>query len=280
MDCRIGPAAPLVNLCARITGAGMVDELTERAAMLRHFPQLAAIVALPGGWDCQACLAGGRVYKFPHRAEGGQALRREAALLALARQVARVAVPKVQVEPGPPVFSWHQALPGGQLEPQEYRALDAAGRYRLAGDLAGFLADVHGIGLLERMPPDQVAAQLGGLLAGREAYVARQVLRAVQALPDDTLGEVFGQFDGLGWTVAFQDGQLTGIHDFGAAGIGPRHRDFVYASFKSHDLVRHMLPIYGQRTGLMPDARRVSRLTGWHRLWELVTADPGAGGLP
>ena len=142
-------------------------------------------------------------------------------MLALVRQVVRVAVPHLHMEPEPSVFSWHPALPGD------------------------------------------------------EAMVAQQVLRAVQALPDDPLGEVFGQFDGHGWNMAFQDGQLTGIHDFGDAGIGPWHRDLVQASFIFHDLVRHMLPTYGQRTGLMPDARRVSLLTGWHSLWELVTADPG-----
>jgi hypothetical protein len=80
--------------------------------------------------------------------------------------------------------------------------------------------------------------------------------------------------------MAFQEGRLNGIYDFGDAGIGARHRDFVYASFISGDLVRRMLPIYSRLTGVAVDPRRVAVLTGWHRLWELVTDEPENRPIP
>src|SRR5690606_4328292 len=53
------------------------------------------------------------------------------------------------------------------------------------------------------------------------------------ALPPDPLGTVFGFFDGHGWNMAFdhQAGRLNGLYDFGDAGFGPVHREFIYSSW-------------------------------------------------
>jgi hypothetical protein len=67
-------------------------------------------------------------------------------------------------------------------------------------------------------------------------------------------------------------GRLNGIYDFGDAGIGPCHQDFVYSSFVSTDLTQRILPHYAALTGRNPDPMRVDTLIGTHRLWELSGA--------
>ena len=78
------------------------------------------------------------------------------------------------------------------------------------------------------------------------------------ALPPDPLGEVFGQFDGHGWNMAFDHaaGWLNGIYDFGDAGIGVRHRDFIYCGLTSLDLMARVVLAYGAATGLAVDLNR------------------------
>ena len=260
------------------------------ATVTRHFPELAGAGhrARSSGWDCVALEVAGWTFKFPRNAAAAQSLRREARFLTLIRRAARLAVPDLELVEGAALFSRHRTLIGDHLSTEGYVRLDEAARDRLARDVAGFLADVHAIGAARGRtegavpveawpPPGEVAARLAGLLTTDEVALARDVLDQAAALPPDPLGEVFGQFDGHGWNMAFDHvaGRLNGVYDFGDAGIGALHRDFIYAGFVSYDLTRRILPIYGAETGLRVDARRIAILTGWHRLWELATAEGG-----
>ena len=101
-------------------------------------------------------------------------------------------------------------------------------------------------GLICKFPRhDRAAANLRR--KARLLHPVRQAaLEEAAALGPDPARQVFRQFDGHGWNMAFdpQHSRLSGVHDFGDAGIGDRYR--------------------------------IAVLTGWHRLWEWAVVEPAA----
>lgn len=151
----------------------------------------------------------------------------------------------------------------------------------LARTLARFQAQVHQV-VVPFAPPVEVWSAAEDILAGALPILlaplhnpAKALIAAYTALPPDPLGQVFGQFDGHGWNMAFDHGagRLNGIYDFADAGIGPRHRDFIYAGLTSLDLMARVIGHYAVLTGLAVDMGRVTILAGTHRLWELAGGD-------
>ncbi len=232
------------------------------------------VTPLAAGWDCEAMAVGGVVVKRPRNAEAAARLRREVRLLALIGPRVRVAVPQMHLVEGPPVWSWHRGLPGQQVLPEEYDALPVVARDRLAGDLARLMADLHAIPLAEARAvgavevPGWEIPQIDwpeGLRAVAE-FVARV------DLPPDPMGQVLGQFDGHGWNMAFDSQRqlLNGVYDFGDAGIGALHRDFIYAGLTSMDLMERVVAAYQAERGVRLDMERIGVLAGQHRLWEVA----------
>lgn len=266
-----------------------VDDAGMLAAIAARFPACADLPFqwVDSGWDCRALAVGSLIFKFPRHWAAAAALRQEARLLQLVRQTTSLPVPDLQIEDGPVQFSWHHALPGGHLLAGDYAGLPAEARDALAGRLARFLADVHAIALTAAreagagpveawLPPAEVAAGLFNLAEGKALAQALALLDQAAALGPDPTGKVLGQFDGHGWNIAFdrQTQTLNGIYDFGDAGIGDRHRDFIYSSLISFDLTWRIADAYERRGGLALDRNRIAVLAGWHRLWESVTEKP------
>lgn len=252
-------------------------------------PDLAglAAVVLGQGYDSAAFLVGGRVVvKCPRHPAAVQALRREAEVLAAARPHLTLPVPNLTFHPGPPAFTRHDLLPGGQILAADYARLGEAARETLARDLAQFHADCHAIPLAEMQAVGAGPVQPWPLAAERAPVLdlvppalrpqAKALLQDWAALPDDPLGEVWGHFDAHGWNMAFDPGRqrLNGIYDFGDSGIGPAHRDLIYSALISPDLTLRIGRHYAARTGRSVDLRRLRILSGAHRLWELAGAAP------
>ncbi len=247
------------------------------AAWINHDVRI-GVTPLAAGWDCEAVAVGGVVVKRPRNAQAAARLRREVRLLALIRPRVRMAVPQMHLVKGPPVWSWHEGLPGQQILPEGYETMPVAARDRLAGDLARLMADLHAIPVAEaraagamevpdwEMPAIDWPEDLGA--------AARAVTLAHAALPPEPLGQVLGQFDGHGWNMAFDPvGQvLNGVYDFGDAGIGPLHRDFIYAGLTSLDLMERVFMAYEAERGVRLDMRRIAILAGQHRLWEVAVS--------
>lgn len=248
------------------------------------WPGMGQVVVCGQGFDSLALELGGRwILKVPLHAPAEARLRREAGLLDMLAGRVRLPIPRMELHRGPPLFSRHAKLHGGHLPPAAYAVLPEAAKTRLAFDLARFFADLHAI-------PPHLARQAGALpvpdwlpAAEIAAYALPRLPAALQswaescladwcALPPDPLGEVYGFFDGHGWNMAFDHGRLQGIYDFADSGLGDLHREFVYPSLISPDLVWRILPLYRTMTGRDVDPRRVALLTAMHRLWELAEA--------
>ena len=102
--------------------------------------------------------------------------------------------------------------------------------------------------------------------------IAASTIDAYEALGPDPHGETYGFFDGHGWNMAFdhQRGRLNGIYDFADSGFGPLHQEFIYSNLVSPDLTERIITAYERETGRRIDRRRVSILSGMHRLTELA----------
>jgi Phosphotransferase enzyme family len=259
------------------------------AAILRTYPHLAGagIVRHDGGWDSVAFDIGDAwIFKVPRHALAEARLRREASLLAMLRGRVSLPIPDMTLHEGPPVFSAHPKLAGGQVPPEVYAGLTEEARDRLAESLGRFFADLHavptataiaaGAGEIQRwLPPSDIAGLALPLLPLGLRPKAQAALDAYARLPPDPFGNIYGFFDGHGWNMAFdaEGGRLTGIYDFADSGIGPLHREFVYPSLVSPDLTRHVLTAYARHAGRTPDRARIALLTTVHRLWELAGAE-------
>ncbi|WP_225771115.1 phosphotransferase family protein [Inquilinus sp. Marseille-Q2685] len=272
----------------------MTDIDRYRAAILRAAPDLAAsdFRLLAESWDSTAVEADGRlVFKFPRNEAAARRLRKEATLLAVIRPAVSLPVPDLVLEEGPPLFSRHSKIPGEHLLTEHYAELPEEARRRLAEDLAGFYAELHGLDL-DRMAAagaepeawgaaEEIGAKALPALKPELRQTAQRLLAAYGRLPPDPHGTIYGFFDGHGWNMAFDHDRqrLNGIYDFADSGIGPLHQEFIYSSFVSPDLTARVVAAYEQLTGHALDHRRIAILTGVHRLWELgeLADDPEHG---
>lgn len=262
------------------------------AAVVAAVPgyESAAFAVLAPGFDCVALAATGadgvrRVFKFPKSAIATRRLRTEAAVLAVLRPAVTLPVPELRLHEGATLFSSHPMIPGAALLREDYEALGEADRARLAGDLARFAAEVHAIPVARMVaagaghPP--VWQTAGAIRERAFPFLSPETLRRAgaalekfEALPPDPFGEVFGQFDGHGWNMAFDHvaGRLNGLFDFGDSGVGPLHQDFVYSAFVSPDLTERMVRAYRGMAGRDVDLARIRLLCAVNRLQELAEA--------
>jgi aminoglycoside phosphotransferase (APT) family kinase protein len=257
-----------------------------RAAILRAFPQLvrSRFKLLTDGSDSTAVDVDGTfIFKFPRDEAAREALRHEAAVLAIARPALSLAVPDLQLHEGPPLFSSHLKLKGRQIEADDYAKLTESARQRLGEDLARFFAELHaldpmrltaasGRAIAPWHEPDTVRARALPLLGRKRARLARQIVEAYEKLPPDPYGTIFGYFDAHGWNMAFdrKKERLRGLYDFADSGFGPLHQEFIATDMISPDLTGRIVRAYERHTDRRLDRRRIDILSGYHHLSELA----------
>jgi aminoglycoside phosphotransferase (APT) family kinase protein len=267
-----------------------LDPVTLRAAIVRVFPDLAASTFTPQdrGWDSVAIdVDDALIFKFPRHEAGRAGLVREAALLAIIHPAVTLPTPNMTLHSGghwgPPLFSRHDKLRGGYLEPSVYAELGEAARDRLAGDLALFYAQLHALPAADLaaagagpvkpwLEPDDILAKAWPVLSDHLRGYAERTVAAWRALPPDPHGQTYGFFDGHGWNMAFdpQAQRLNGVYDFGDSGFGPLQQEFIYANMISPDLAARIIEQYETFTGRRLDRRRIALLFQVLRLSELA----------
>jgi aminoglycoside phosphotransferase (APT) family kinase protein len=257
-----------------------------RDIIVAAFPELAdkSFALAPRGWDSIALDVDNRlIFKFPRHEAAAARLRKEARLLGVIRTRVAMPVPDMALIEGPPLFSRHTKLAGDYLTPAAYASMSEAGRDRVAGQLAGFYAELHALdrSQLASFGAGPITPWLG---AARIAHVAlprlpralrgrgQESLDRYERLLPDPCGETYGFFDGHGWNMAFDavSERLNGVYDFGDSGFGPLHQEFIYSSLSSFDLTHRIAAAYEGLTRRQLDRERIDLLTGVHGLSELA----------
>jgi aminoglycoside phosphotransferase (APT) family kinase protein len=257
-----------------------------RAVIVGVFPDLAGSAFTPQtrGWDSVAIDVDDRlICKFPRNEAARDRLVREAALLAIIHPAVSLPTPNMTLHGGPPLFSRHDKLQGGYLEPPLYAELPEAARDRLADDLALFYAQLHalpaatleaaGAGPIEPwLEPDEIARRAWPILPEALRPYAERTLTAFRVLPPDPHGLTYGFFDGHGWNMAFDPaaGRLGGVYDFGDSGFGPLHQEFIYSNMIAPDLTGRIVGRYEALTGRGLDRERIALLFETLRLSEFA----------
>lgn len=263
-----------------------LDPETLRAAIVGVFPDLAAGVFTPQtrGWDSAAFDVDDRlIFKFPRNKAARGRLVREAALLAIIHPAMTLPVPNMTLHVGPPMFSRHDKLQGGYLEPAVYAGLGEPARDRLAQDLALFYAQLHALPLAsvqeagaEPIQPwleaDEILRRAWPVLTEPLRGYAERTIAAWRTLPPDPYGRTYGFFDGHGWNMAFDAAaqRLNGVYDFGDSGFGQLQQEFIYSNMISPDLTARIVGRYETLTGRPLDRERIALLFQVLRLSELA----------
>ena len=267
-----------------------------RATICEHFPEHGEgrFSLLTAGWDCVAVdVDDRRIFKFPRHERAAEALVREAALLAVVRARVEMPLPDLRLHPGPPRFSHHPKIAGQHLVKAQYQQLPEVRRQQLGEAMALFYAQLHalpvplmqvaGAGPVEPwLPPEEMLRRAWPALPPALRDYAAGCVGNWQALPPDPHGSMFGYFDGHGWNMAFDHaaGRLNGLYDFGDAGIGELHREFIYSNWISRDLTARIVGAYEGLSGKVLDRDRIELLSAVQRVWELAeyADDPSRAG--
>jgi len=263
-----------------------LDPAVLQAVIVEVFPDLAESVFTPQtrGWDSVAIDVDDRlIFKFPRHAAGLAGLVREAALLAIIHPAVTLPTPNMTLHEGPPLFSRHDKLRGGYLEPALYAGLAEPARDRLAEDLALFYAELHALPAAEIeaagagpikpwLEPDEILRRAWPILTEPLRGYAERTIAAWRALPPDPHGVTYGFFDGHGWNMAFDPAarRLNGVYDFGDSGFGQLQQEFIYSNMISPDLTARIVGRYESLTGRSLDRERIALLFQVLRLSELA----------
>jgi len=194
-------------------------------------------------------------------------LLREARLLERLRGVLPVAIPAVVAVSERPAAVVLRRLPG--VAPFHLDIMPAAARDRLAGDVAHFLAALHGLPTagFGRSDPLSVARQ-HALLATAFAQVAATLAPATRryiegalaelgTLPEVETAVIHGDLHVDNMLIEPGSGALTGIIDFGLCGRGDPHVDLVRLARRSASFVEDLAARYRARGGHALDAERL-----------------------
>lgn len=256
------------------------------AQVLSANPELGGLSfnVLNAGWESVALdVADTYIFKFPRNAEAARSVEKEARLLSVVRPLIEMAVPDLELFPGPPMFSRHRKIPGSHLLEEDYSLLPESARQLLAEELANFYHQLHrleprllaeaGAGVVPDWPSAEVIIRDLEVLLDPELHrLATAALSRWKELPPDPGGLVYGFFDGHGWNMAFDPAEqrLKGIYDFADSGFGDLHREFIYTDLISRDLTRRVVKAYQMVSGLVLDWERIDLLSGVLRLSDLA----------
>lgn len=258
-----------------------------REAITASHPELrdARFSLLTEGWDSVAVDVDDQlIFKFPRHQKAARALAVEARLLAVVRPRVVMPLPDLELHEGPPLFTRHAKLPGEHLVSVQYAQLSPSRRQQLGEAMALFYTQLHGLPMAvvqaagakplgAWLTPDEMLRQAWPLLPEDLRSYAEDRISQWRALPPDPYGTVFGYFDGHGWNMAFDHdaGRLHGLYDFGDAGVGDLHREFIYSNWISRDLTDRIIDGYERISGKVIDRHRVELLSGVLRIWEVAT---------
>ena len=281
-----------------------VDRMTAHLQRLREaYPDLALdppALRFMRGQSNDVLLVGREfVFRFPRSPQAAQILAAEAALLRALRGRLPLPVPDptyVGADPrtGRPGFVGYRLIPGEPLTPASLRAT-AGGEalHRMASQLAAFLRALHGVpvGEFGLVPPvvdgreawtrlyarfrvelfrhmrpdarDGVARRFEAFLAEPSHFAFRPVLR-------------HGDFGGGNILHDLASGEVTGVIDFGAAGMGDPAVDLAALSWYGELFLGQFFSAYPELAA--PDVRARARFyRSTHALqqalWALETGD-------
>ncbi len=233
------------------------------------------------GFTYQAAATNGDfIFRFPPNIDRYDLLKKEENIQkGLASRVTLI-IPDTRVYDqayGCPVFAVHKKIAGEPLESGLYDHLSAGVRYRLITDLANFFYQTHKIplptacewlalqswgettaevlaplyGKLEWFDSKTVTfigQTLANVLEEEQINLFNETVEAFNGLPTDAHDLVFGHGDLHGYNMAIEMDELgpklTGVFDFGCAGILDVHEDFFRLSLISEDLLERVVYIY------------------------------------
>ncbi|PXA97453.1 aminoglycoside resistance protein [Nostoc sp. 3335mG] len=266
-----------------------------RALTVAAHPQFAAsrFALMADGWDSVALDVDDHfILKFPRRAEGETALRREVALLGVIRPRVALPVPDMHFFAAPVPHTLHRKLPGTALDPEAYARVPEAMRAEIGESLGRFYAQLHAIDphlmrmagagpVQEWLDPEIIRARIAPLLPARLSAWADETLERGARLGPDPHGIAYGFFDGHGWNMAYEaTDRRLGIFDFGDSGFGPLHQEFIYSNMIDPDLTARIVASYERHSGRHLDRARIGLLTDMHKLWEIAEAHEDSASVP
>lgn len=240
------------------------------------------------------------IFRFPRHDEGIEKLEKEVALIQRIRPFITLPIPEPVYQAFVPravgqVFAGYRMLPGEPLWIEAFAAIADAGIVaRLASQMAGFLRELHGI------PP----ADLSDILPATDWQAGLRDLYAhfrgalFPHLPDDARARIADRFEtflsdpanfafppalihgdfGTG-NVLFDAhaGAVTGVIDFGSAGIGDPAHDVAVMLAYGDPFVRQGLAAYPAMERMLPRARFYLSTFPLHEaLYGIEHGDPDA----
>jgi aminoglycoside phosphotransferase (APT) family kinase protein len=233
------------------------------------------------GFTYQAITSNGDfILRFPPNIERYELLKREEKIQKGLTGRVNLRIPDTQVYDqvdGCAIFAVHTKIAGQPLESGLYEHLSPGARYRLITELANFFYQAHRVplalacewldlqswgestaevlaplyGKLEWFDAQTVALigqGLSGVLEKKQINLFNETVEAFEGLESDASNLVFGHGDLHGYNMAIEADELgpklTGVFDFGSAGILDVHEDFFRLSLISEDLLERVIYIY------------------------------------
>ena len=237
--------------------------------------------ASPGGFYVYevSSHAGSAIVRIPVDHSGMQALRREERLVRELRPRVALEIPDTALysgSPGLPAFAIHTKVKGRPLTSAMFMRMAPVDRRRLVDDLVGFMLSLHtadldraclwcGDGCEHRGSPAFLAqfgkpgwfdrdlversyARLSPHLGSELSDVLAITLAEFEALDysDSYLRLVHGDIHGYNLAMRKVSGawRLTGVFDFGTAGVRDVHEDLFRLNFVDKELVRDTIADY------------------------------------
>jgi aminoglycoside 2''-phosphotransferase len=225
-----------------------MDESTALQRIRRTLPEqiISQVEINPEGLVHDVVIINGeRVFRFPKTDWARGSLRKEMAILDLMREHVEMTVPHYDIRDED--MGSYRLIPSRGLTRDDLLALDEAGQERIAAQLGTFLRQIHAIPAAEiavrGIPPSDASRPAGHwarmfaevqarvfplLLADQRAWVERLFAPALAdpgwpdyppALIDGDLGPYHILYDE-------QTQSITGVVDFGTAGVGDPAVDF------------------------------------------------------
>jgi aminoglycoside phosphotransferase (APT) family kinase protein len=276
---------------AMLGGTFVSTGVTDIAALLAAAHITAEeILAIPNAQDHAAYRVNGPDGDFIIRLAGDEAyleaLRREERMVAGLRGRVTLLIPDTTIVESKPPFAVHRLIQGEPLTTELYDGLSLELRERLVTDLATFFHETHAIPLelacdwlgvswegksaaaamrgtplwFSQEAVRELRSRLDKILDTEEQDVFVDTVRRFEALDTYPDYMVFGHGDIHGFNLALRldtlGPRLTGVFDFGCAGILDIHEDFFRLSLVSEDLLERVVAQYGRLGG---SERRIDR---------------------
>jgi aminoglycoside phosphotransferase (APT) family kinase protein len=220
------------------------------------------------------------IFRFPPNIDRFDLLKKEEKIQKGLSSRVTLKIPDTQVYDQAydcPIFAVHTKLAGQPLDSTLYEHLSPGARYRLITDLANFFYQTHRVplslacewldlqnwgestaevlaplyGKLEWFDANTVTLigqALSGALESEQINLFNETVEAFEGLETDPRDLVFGHGDLHGYNMAIETDELgpklTGVFDFGSAGILDVHEDFFRLSLISEDLLERVIYIY------------------------------------